>query len=174
MCHVNLLKPYYDCDCGREGCLGGTKLESGLHVAEVKSVLAASSVENTEAVCLALSDCGEGDLDPGDCILQGRLRNSEALGKLDDMFKHLPTVQCSDLVTIVKDYYTSLFPDTPTQTNLIEHDINVGDAELIRQRYYRVSLDKRKYLDAEIEYMLQNNISVPSISRLVIAVLTGK
>ena len=47
VCHVNLLKPYYDRDCGRAGCLGGTKLESGSHVTEVKSVLAASSVENS-------------------------------------------------------------------------------------------------------------------------------
>ena len=57
-----------------------------------------------------------------------------------------------------------MFGDTPSQTHLIEHDIEVGDAWPIRQRFYRVNTEKRKYLDAEIRYMLDNGIAEPSSS----------
>lgn len=40
----------------------------------------------------------------------------------------------------------------------------MGDAEPIRQRFYRVSPEKREQLDSEVEYMLTNNIAVPSHS----------
>ncbi|KAG1928985.1 zinc finger CCHC domain-containing protein [Pimephales promelas] len=50
------------------------------------------------------------------------------------------------------------------EEDLIEHDIDVGGANPIRQRYYRVSANKRKQLDDEIEYMLKNGIAEPSFS----------
>jgi len=40
----------------------------------------------------------------------------------------------------------------------------VGDSSPIRQRYYRVSANKKKQLDDEIEYMLKNDIAEPSFS----------
>ena len=51
--------------------------------------------------------------------------------------------------------------------HLLEHDIEVGEAKPIKQRFYRVSADKHKYLDAEIKYMLENNIAEPSSSSWV-------
>lgn len=44
------------------------------------------------------------------------------------------------------------------------HDIDVGDAQPIKQHFYRVAPAKLSYLDAEVNYMLQNNIAVPSAS----------
>ncbi|KAI3359045.1 hypothetical protein L3Q82_015431 [Scortum barcoo] len=41
------------------------------------------------------------------------------------------------------------FVDTPSRTHLIEHDIDVGDAQPIRQHFYRMSPDRRRYLEAE-------------------------
>ncbi len=57
-----------------------------------------------------------------------------------------------------------LFSDTPPCTHLIEHDIYVGDAKPVRQRFYRVSFDKRKKLESEVNYMLENNIAKSSFS----------
>lgn len=76
---------------------------------------------------------------------------------------HLTDVQRTDLINLITEYVT-LFSDTPSCTNLIEHDIDVGDSSPICQSYYRVSANKKKQLDDEIEYMLKNNIAEPSFS----------
>lgn len=57
-----------------------------------------------------------------------------------------------------------MFSDTPTCANLIEHDVDVGDAKAITQRFYRVSPEKRKILDSEVDYMLENGLAVLSTS----------
>ncbi len=56
------------------------------------------------------------------------------------------------------------FPDTPTQTTLIEHDIGVGDAKPVCQHYYRVPLEKKLQLETEITYLLGNGLAEPSFS----------
>ena len=60
--------------------------------------------------------------------------------------------------------FPGLFSDTPTHTNLIEHDIDIGDADPIRQRFYRVSSEKLRCLDAEVRCMLENKMAEPSFS----------
>ena len=82
---------------------------------------------------------------------------------LDSMLGHLPALQRSNLIKLISEY-GSLFPDTLTCTNLIEYDIDVGDAAPIRQRYYSVSLDKRRQLEKEGDHMLKNEIAEPSFS----------
>lgn len=57
-----------------------------------------------------------------------------------------------------------LFGDTPTRTPLIEHDIDVGTSPPIKQCFYRCSADKRRVLEAEVQYMLDNQIAMPSYS----------
>lgn len=60
--------------------------------------------------------------------------------------------------------FSILFSDAPTQTHLIEHDIDVGEAKPIRQCFYRVSLDKQHYIKSKMKYMLEHNITKPSSS----------
>ena len=50
--------------------------------------------------------------------------------------------------------YPCLFGDIPTCTHLIEHDIDVRDSKPIKQRFYYVHPEKRRYLDAKANYML--------------------
>lgn len=45
--------------------------------------------------------------------------------------------------------YPTLFSDAPSQTHLIEREIDVGDIQPIKQRFYHVSADKRAQLDKE-------------------------
>ena len=40
----------------------------------------------------------------------------------------------------------------------------MGEAKPIKQRFYRVSEDKQRYLNAEIKYMLVNRVAEPSFS----------
>ncbi|KAJ8039334.1 hypothetical protein HOLleu_17014 [Holothuria leucospilota] len=52
----------------------------------------------------------------------------------------------------------------PTRTNLIEHDVDVGDATPIKQHPYRVNPRKRQHLRDEVRYMLDHDIIEPSNS----------
>uniref|UniRef100_A0A674APU8 SCAN box domain-containing protein n=1 Tax=Salmo trutta TaxID=8032 RepID=A0A674APU8_SALTR len=100
---------------------------------------------------------------PDDCILQGRLKNSETLDILDGPFTQLPVDGRKELVVLIRKI-PGLFSVTHTRTNLIEHDIDTGNADPIRQRCYRVSVEKLRCLDAEVRYMLQSKIAEPSFS----------
>ena len=57
-----------------------------------------------------------------------------------------------------------LFSDVPTQTDLLKHDIDVGGAEPIRQRFYRVPIEKKESQNEEVQYLLDNNLAEPSFS----------
>ncbi|KAL1248722.1 hypothetical protein QQF64_022040, partial [Cirrhinus molitorella] len=127
--------------------------------AETQSVLL---VESTPTVCLK-EESDEGVSFPEDTVLLGRLKNSETLKNLHKMLVHLPESKCADLVALI-NCYVSLFGDVPSRTHWLEHDIDVGDAEPIRQHFYRVSPNKLLHLKAEVQYMLDNEIAQPSFS----------
>lgn len=76
---------------------------------------------------------------------------------------HLSVLQRTELSKLIQEF-PSLFGDVPSQTHLIEHDVDVGDVSPIRQRFYCVSFKKRLKLESEIWYMLENNIVKPSDS----------
>ncbi len=58
----------------------------------------------------------------------------------------------------------SLYLEMYLHVHWLEHDIDVGDAEPIRQHFYRVSPNKFLHLKAEVQYMLDNDIARPSFS----------
>ena len=64
-------------------------------------------------------------------VLQPRFKNSEALGNMH-VLGHLDKSQHEQLTDII-DSYLSLFSDTPSHTSLIEHDIDIGDTQPIKQ-----------------------------------------
>lgn len=109
-------------------------------------MLLADSEHGTPLACVSLGTVPDEELDPGEPVTQGCLKNTEALRNLGVMLKHLPDMQHSDMIALINEY-VSLFPDTPTQTNLIEHDIDVGNAKPVHQQYYRVPLEEK--LEAE-------------------------
>ena len=69
----------------------------------------------------------------------------------------LPLVQRKELAEVITQY-REVFPDVPSKTNLIEHDVDVGDSAPIKQHPYRVSPMKKELLDKEVQYMLKNDI----------------
>lgn len=90
-------------------------------------------------------------------VLQPQFKHSETLAKLGSLLGHVEKDKRSLAlgVELIK-MYPSLFSDTPTCINLIEHDVDVGEARPIAQRYYRVSPEKLKILDSEVDYMPEN------------------
>ena len=136
VCHVNLIKPYFARD-----------VSDG--VVPDNPVLVAGTVQEEEMA--------------GDVVLQPRFKNSETLARLDSLLGQVDEDKRNQLVGLIQAY-PGLFSDTPTCTNLIEHDVEVGDAKPIAQRFYRVSPEKRQILDSEVDYMLENGLAVPSTS----------
>lgn len=63
-------------------------------------------------------------------LLWGRLKNSETFANLESLFGHLSKEQCAELSPLINDYLC-LFNNVPTHTHLVEHDIDVGDAQPI-------------------------------------------
>ena len=55
-----------------------------------------------------------------------------------------------------------VFPDVASKTNLIEHNVVVGDSAPIKQHPYMVSPMKKDLLDKEVQYMLENDIKEES------------
>lgn len=147
LCHVNLLKPYF----ARE-----TAISSVVSPVAVVSPVSEVCPSGCDPMC-------EEELCTPDGVLKGRLRNSEALARVQEMLQHLSESERGDLIGLIYEF-SSLFGDTPSRTNLIEHDVDVGEAPPIRQRFYRMSPEKREQLEAEVKYMLENNIAEPCFS----------
>ena len=110
-----------------------------------------------------MAELEEGGDVSGDGVLLPRLKNSETLCILSELLGHLDVGKRDQLASIIQSY-PSLFSDTPSRTHLIEHDVDVGDAQPIKQRFYRLSSDRKEVLDSEVHYMLENGIAEPSFS----------
>lgn len=116
--HVNLLKPYHS---------RNSETQPVNPVVTVSS----ASLDNVQPFSV---EGGEDVIVSEDCVLLPQLKNSETLQNLDTLFLHLSDVQRSELTKLVLDF-PSLFADMPTRTHLIQHDMDVGDARPIRQRF---------------------------------------
>ena len=86
-----------------------------------------------------------------------KLQNSQILNDLGTKLSHLLLVQRKELAEVITQY-REVFPDVPSKTNLIEHDVDVGDSAPNKQHQYRVSPTKKELLDKEVQYMLKNDI----------------
>ena len=53
-----------------------------------------------------------------------KLPNSQILNDLGTKLSHLPLVQRKELAEVITQY-REVFPDVPSKTNLIEHDVDV-------------------------------------------------
>lgn len=139
--HVDLLKQYHS---RQSACSPGE-----LGVPAVRTVLVAGSVfDSTTCAAEVVGTEGE-ELVSDDALLQGRLKNSETLKDLDILVGHLDTDKGTEMIKLIT-VHPSLFSDTPSRTHLIEHDIDVNNSEPVKQRFYRVSDEKRRQLDAEV------------------------
>ncbi|CAB4029730.1 Hypothetical predicted protein [Paramuricea clavata] len=135
LCHVNMLKSYYE-------------RKNGVQVVNVIDVENNNIEDTTELFNLSEST---------------KLHNSDVLRDMDTKLSHLSESQRRDIEVLVQEYQC-LFPDVPSRTDHIAHDVEINDAPPIKQHPYRLNPTKQKHLEAEIEYLLENDFIEPSQS----------
>ena len=112
------------------------------------------------------SDLSSNSFGPTDTT---RLTNSDVLRNLDSKLSYLSENQRQDLEKLLLEI-EHLFPDVPTRTDQIYHEVDVGNAHPIKQHPYRLNSSKQKYLKEEIKYLLENDFIEPSNSSYCILV----
>ena len=143
MCHVNMLKEYFDRDSSISKpitVVNTVPQESNVFEPEVNSDFIDKS-------------------DPG----PSKLENSDILRNLNNKLSHLEPSQQEELKQLIHEY-EHLFPDIPTRTDKIYHDVIVEDSKPIKQHPYRMNPLKQKYLQDEVKYLLENDFIEPSQS----------
>ena len=143
MCHVNMLKEYFDRDSSISKpitVVNTVPQESNVFEPEVNSDFIDKS-------------------DPG----PSKLENSDILRNLNNKLSHLEPSQQEELKQLIHEY-EHLFPDIPTRTDKIYHDVIVEDSKPIKQHPYRMNPLKQKHLQDEVKYLLENDFVEPSQS----------
>ncbi|KAF7641069.1 hypothetical protein LDENG_00296330, partial [Lucifuga dentata] len=98
-----------------------------------------------------------------DAPQSGRLTNSAFLTDIASSLSYLPDEQRSDICNLLHSFPT-LFGDVPSRTNVLQHDIDVCGAAPIKQHPHRCSVDKRQAMKEEVDYLVNNNLAMPSHS----------
>ena len=146
VCHINMLKAYHEKPKPELVTLNNRLgLECPTHSKDCVDQVAEKEEDTESEVRLG------NDQQPI------KLQNSQILNDLGTKLSHLPLVQRKELAEVITQY-REVFPDVPSKTNLIEHDVDVGDSAPIKQHPYRVSPMKKELLDKEVQYMLKNDI----------------
>ena len=146
VCHINMLKAYHEKPKPELVTLNNRLgLESPTHSKDCVGQVAEKEEDTESEVRLG------NDQQPI------KLQNSQILNDLGTKLSHLPLVQRKELAEVITQY-REVFPDVPSKTNVIEHDVDVGDSAPIKQHPYRVSPMKKELLDKEVQYMLENDI----------------
>ena len=92
-----------------------------------------------------------------------KLQNSDILKDLDKKLSHLDQTQPNDLKMLILEHI-HLFPDIPTRTDQIYHDVDLRGSKPIKQHRYRMNPTKLQYLREEIQYLLDSDFIEPSQS----------
>ena len=143
MCHVNMLKKYVDRESSNETPV--------LVVNTVSQDINSLDPEFTYGMSVKP--------DPG----PAKLENSDIINNLDQKLSHLEPEQCEQLKSVIHDYI-ELFPDIPSRTDKIYHDVIVTDSKPIKQNPYRMNPVKQNYLREEVKFLLENDFIEPSQS----------
>ena len=143
LCHINMLKSYYD-----------RKAERKVMTVQ-NSEFGKYGVKQGDNMYVEDSDVkGEHKM---------KLTNSQVLANLDVKLGHLPVEKRNDLIKLIHEN-AKIFPDVPNKTDSFFHDVDVGGASPIKQHPYRVGPVKLGKIRSEVQYMLDNNIIEPSQS----------
>ena len=142
LCHINMLKKYIDRD---------------------SSVI--SSVNLVKTVPLEQNEMDSEDMnfvksDPS----SSKLKNSDILKDLDQKLSHLSSDKRLELKQLILEY-EHLFPDIPSKTDKIYHDVELIDgSKPVKQHPYRMNPVKQQILREEVQYLLDNDFIEPSQS----------
>ena len=146
LCHINMLKEYIDRDSS--------------NVAQV-NVISTVPQKQCEMNCEEMN-CEEMNFHKNDPTCS-KLQNSDILKDLDKKLSHLDQTQRGELKILILEY-EHLFPDIPTRTDQIYHDVDIECSKPIKQHPYRMNPMKLQYLREEVQYLLDNDFIEPSQS----------
>ena len=144
VCHINMLKPYVS----RE-----------LETASVCPVLVVSAAPVVSSYSPEEDGLSFRDVS----VSCPRLQNSEILKNLPRFLAHLSDSRAKDVQGLI-EWCPELFSDVPSQTNVLSHDINVGDHPSIKQHAYRLNPTKRAVMNSEVQYLVDHGLAEPSSS----------
>ena len=117
-CHINMLKPYF---------------------VRSKSDQVLVVNRNTVRSSQSFGEPSDFKMEPlDDNEYKPKLNNSDILLNLDRKLEHLDLSKKAELSEMILKY-TGLFPDVPSKTNLVPHDVDVGNAMPVKQHPYRVN-----------------------------------
>ena len=142
LCHINMLVKYIDRD---------------------SSVISPVNIVNTvppEQNQMDSEDINFVKSDPA----ASKLKNSDILKDLDQKLSHLSTDKRLELKQLILEY-EHLFPDIPSKTDTIYHDVELIDgSKPLKQHPYRMNPVKQQILREEVQYLLDNDFIEPSQS----------
>ncbi|XP_041467467.1 uncharacterized protein LOC121417796 [Lytechinus variegatus] len=141
LCHINMLKEYVE---SSEDCK-------------------AKSVASVGVAC-GRSDTVDVQQEVGLSLPEVKLENSEVLENLGERLNYLPVSERESLQELISEY-SHLFGDVPSRTTLVEHVVDVGECNPIKQHPYRLNPSKLEILRKEVNYMIVNDIIEPSSSQ---------
>ena len=141
LCHINMLKEYIDGD-----------ISVVMSVNVVNSVPYEQSHMDSEDMNFVKSD-----------PLSSKLQNSDIFKDLDQKLSHLDLAKRNELKQLIHEY-EHLFPDIPTRTDKIFHDVDIDGSKPVKQHPYRMNPVKQQYLREKIQYLLDNDFIEPSQS----------
>ena len=75
---------------------------------------------------------------------------------LDKKLSYLDQTQRDELKMLILEY-EHLFPDIPTRTDQIYHDVDIEGSKSIKQQPYRMNPMELQYLREEVQYLLDND-----------------
>ena len=110
LCHVNMVKPYFERGVKKPVMVTHCNVEN-------------DSNQEHEAW---------GDTPDLEDECKIRLSNSGILYDLETKLNHVPPDKRVPLIELLLKY-KSVFPDTPNRTNVLMHDVDVGNARLVKQ-----------------------------------------
>ena len=142
LCHINMLKKYID---------RNSSVISSVNL--VKTVPLEQNEMDSEDMNFVKSDPAS-----------SKLKNSDILKDLDQKLSHLSSDKRLELKQLILEY-EHLFPDIPSKTDKIYHDVELIDgSKPVKQHPYRMNPVKQQILRDEVQYLLDNDFIEPSQS----------
>ena len=142
LCHINMLKKYIDRD---------------------SNVISSVNIVNSVPHEQNQMDSDDMNFEKSDNSLS-KLQNSDILQNLDQKLSHFDEDKSLELKQLILDY-EHLFPDIPSRTDKIHHDVDIiADSKPVKQHPYRMNPVKQQYLREEVKYLLDNDFIEPSQS----------
>ena len=89
--------------------------------------------------------------------------NSKVLASFESKIYHLNHKQKSEIKNVIESF-PSVVRDAPGRTNLVTHDVDVGESDPIKQHPYRLNPAKTQIVKSQVEYLLQHHLVKPSHS----------